>query len=391
MKQLRLSCAALLCAAAVAGTAAENPDEKIRVVPTGRILMDAAGYFPSDEGFAAGVAIPEIALGVRGSYRGWTARVDVGYCYDKLSMRDVFVQYDFDGVNSVRGGYYVLPFGLTSTTTNSVWYSMESPVAALFFGAGARNIGLMYRHDGERFYAAAAGMIAGTSLNSPANEQGKSSYGATGRFVWRPARESGRIVQAGVSLWGQSALHKRVTDESTGEAHPGPGYFDFKANFPTRVSRVAMLGANVSDARSVIKVSPEILLAKGRVAAEGQYYFMSVGRKEGLRSYRASGCYAMVRCLAIGKGYSYNGADAKIATPAAGSLEFVGGYGYTDGSCGAAGVRGGRAHDFSLTGSYHINRYVVARLRWGYTKVSDSDVTSVGRINTLQARLQVIF
>ena len=39
-----------------------------------------------------------------------------------------------------------------------------------------------------------------------------------------------------------------------------------------------MLGADIEDARGVFKLSPELVLSKGRLALESQYYFMNVSR-----------------------------------------------------------------------------------------------------------------
>ena len=90
-----------------------------------------------------------------------------------------------------------------------------------------------------------------------------------------------------------------------------PRIFDFSCQFPTRVSKVNMLGANVSDAKGLVKLSPEILLSKDRFALEGQYYYMNVDRKDGLHSYSAQGAYGLLRALICGdSSYAYSHGDA---------------------------------------------------------------------------------
>ena len=88
-------------------------------------------------------------------------------------------------------------------------------------------------------------------------------------------------------------------------------------------------------------MTPELLLIKSNFALEAQYYYMNVARKDGFRNYTAQGAYGMIRTLLIGSQYTYSHADAGVATPAKGSLEFVLGYNYTNASDSKAGIKGG--------------------------------------------------
>lgn len=249
-------------------------------------------------------------------------------------------------------------------------------------------MGIEFVHDKDRFFTGVSAIVDGTSMSKPANEQGKVSVGGLTRLVYRPFRQEGLIAQVGMSLWFQSALHGV---EDNGEV--SKGYFNYTANFPTRVDKIGMLDAYVSDAKSVFKLSPEMVLAYNRVALEGQYYYMNIARKGDLANYTAQGGYAFLRGLLIGNAYGYSHGDAGLATPAPKSLELVLGYNYTDASCGKAGVYGGRSNDFSVTLNYYINKYMLARLRYSYTDVRDSEALEFHKchVNTIQARLQILF
>lgn len=363
--------------------------DKLTVTPAGRILLDGACYSPEGDGLNAGVALPDIRFGAKVSYGKWAAKIDVGFGYGKVGMKDVYIQYSFNESNLLRGGYFVHQFGLNAATSSSMKPAMEAPTTDDFFHATGRNLGLMYVYDRGKFFAGVSAIIAGTSLTTPANEQGKTSYGGATRLVFRPFHSTGLIAQAGISGWVQSALHKAVTEDD--HYSVGNGYFDFGANFPTRVCKTKMLGADVTDARSVVKFTPELLVAKGRVALEGQYYYMNVSRKGDLKSYKASGAYGLLRGILIGGDYGYSHADAGLATPGPKTLELVAGYNYTDGSCHEAGIYGGRSNDASVTLNYYINKYMIARLRYCYTNVFDSDVTPDRHVNIIQARIQIKF
>lgn len=384
-----ISCMAL---SPISMNAAEDDSDqpKFEFKPAGRILADGAIYAPDGDGFADGVAIPDVRLGAKVSYGNWTGKIDIGYGFGKLSMKDVFIQYNFNDNNYVKAGYFVHQFGLNAATSSSLKPSMEVSSCDTYFNATGRNLGIQYVHDKGDFFAGVSGM-AGTSISTPASDYGKVSVGATTRLVWRPYHETGSVVQFGMSGWYQTAMHKKLTDEE-GNPYVSPGYFDFSCQFPTRVSKVDMLGANVSDAKGVVKLSPEILLSKDRMALEGQYYYMNVSRKNGLHSYRAHGAYGLLRGLICGDGaYNYSHGDAGLATPGAKTLECVLGYSYTNGYDSNANIYGGISNDYSVTFNYYVNKYITCRLRYSYTNVWGSDVMHKRHENIIQARIMFKF
>lgn len=399
-----ITLAAMTAVALLGATEARAQYEnKVKVQPTGRILLDGAIYAPdgalyeyrnadgeliSGPSFADGVALPDIRMGAKVSYGHWQAKIDVGYGYQKLGFKDVYIQYNINPNNYLRGGYFVHQFGLNAATSSSMKPAMESATTDDFFKATGRNVGVEFVHDKDQFFTGVSAIIDGTSMSKPANEQGKVSVGGVTRLVWRPLREEGSIAQVGMSLWYQSALHGLAENGSVTE-----GYFNYSANFPTRVDKIGMLNAHIGDAKGVFKLSPEVVAAYGRVAIEGQYYYMNIARRNNLESYRAQGAYGLFRSLLIGSAYGYSHGDASLATPAPKSLELIVGYNYTDASCHKAGIYGGRTNDYSVTLNYYINKYILARLRYSYTDVRDSEVLDFNKchVNTVQARLQILF
>lgn len=396
---------ALSAVALLGATSAQAQYEnKIKVQPTGRILLDGAVYAPDGplyedrdaEGqvvsagpsFADGVALPDIRMGAKVSYGHWQAKIDVGYGYQKLGFKDVYIQYNINPENYLRGGYFVHQFGLNAATSSSMKPAMEAASTDDFFKATGRNVGLEFVHDKDQFFTGVSAIVDGTSMSKPANEQGKVSVGGLTRLVYRPLRQEGLIAQVGMSLWYQSALHSIGDNGETSE-----GYFNYSANFPTRVNKIGMLDAHIGDAKGVFKLSPELVLAYDRVALEGQYYYMNIARHGDLASYKAQGVYGYLRGLLAGNSYGYSHGDAGLATPAPKSLELILGYNYTDASCHKAGIYGGRSNDYSVTLNYYINKYMLARLRYSYTDVRDSEVLGFHKchVNTIQARLQILF
>ncbi len=378
---------------APASGAPQTEKPKFSIKPTGRILVDGAGYFggngdyteeayPSDKKFVSGAAIPDVRIGAKASYGKWKAKVDIGFGYAKLSLKDIYVEYDFNPANLLRLGYFVPQFGLNSETSSSMKPSYEEPTSNEFFYANPRLLALMHVYDKGEFFAGTTIFVEADAMKKNATEMGKQAWGAQTRLVWRPWHEDGHALQVGCSFNYSSP---------TSDNHSG---FSYTSNFPTRVSKVNLLNAQITDAKGLFKMTPEFLLIYDRFAFETQYYFMNVARKNGLDAYQAHGAYGLFRALLIGRSYGYSDSACGMATPAPKSLEIVAGYNYTNASDRRAGIMGGITNDISCTFNYYINSWMLARLRYSYTNVRDRLVDGLmpdRHVNTLEARLQIIF
>lgn len=388
MKKIILAPAvALLCAASAM---AQDSEPKFTIKPTGRILMDGAVYLggnddiegTSDKKFVDGVAIPDLRIGVKAGYGKWKAKVDVGFGYGKVGLKDTYIEYDINESNLIRGGYFVPQFGLNSETSSSMKPSYEEPTSNEFFYANPRLLALMHIYDKGQFFAGTTVFAEADAMKKNATEMGKQAWGVQTRLVWRPMHSDGDAFQIGCSFNYSSP---------TGGDHNA---FNYSSNFPSRVSKVNLLTANIDHARGLFKMTPELLFMRGNMALEAQYYYMNVARKDGFSNYRAQGAYGMFRALLIGSRYRYSHADCGMATPDPRSLEVVLGYNYTNASDASAGIYGGITNDASCTFNYYINKYMIARLRYSYTNVRDrriDDLTVKRHVNLIEARLQIIF
>lgn len=371
--------------------AADGDGPKFKFTPSGRILLDGAVFAPTHHGmFADGFAVPDIRVGGKAEYGNWLAKIDIGYSYGKIGMKDVYIQYSFNDHNLLRGGYFVHQFGLQSATSSSFKETYEAPITDTYMNATGRNLGFMFLHYKDQFLASLSGFV-GTKMTDHANDNGRIGLGAMSRLLWRPLRNDGNVVQVGMSGWYQSANHKQVTLPD-GEVGVSSGFFDYSASYPTRVDNVTLLSTNISDARSVVKLSPEFLLATGPVSLAGQYYYMNVNRKYGNKAFISNGAYGVFRALLFGdKKYGYSSIDGGLAQPSPKTLECVLGYNYTNASHTRAGIFGGITNDYSVTFNYYINKYMIARLRYSYTNVRQSADIPKNHVNIIEARVQFKF
>lgn len=358
---------------------------KFQVTPTGRILMDGAVFCsPQKSMFKDGFAIPDARLGVKMKYGKWDAKIDIGFAYGKVGLKDLYVNYTFNPLHSIKLGSFIHQFGLQSATSSSMKPTMEEPMSNGIFN-DSRQLGVQYEYNGPKFLATASAHVepSATTVILRPDQFTKEGVGVRTRLAYRPFHEPGKMFQIGIS--GAFATPQKHGDPDT---HDG---FTFGCNFPTRVTQVSALSADVSDARNLFKLSPELLVNYGPVALESQYYWVNVNRKNGLQAFNGQGVYATLRGLILGKNYTYDMMGGGIATPAPKSLELVLDYNYSSLTDAKAGIYGGRVNDFSATLNYYINKYMIVRLHYSYTHTWDRAGVNPITLNGVMARFQVIF
>lgn len=372
--------AALVMGFAAAANAQEN---KLVVKPSGRILMDAAFLSSSnkavDEQCVDGVNIPDIRIGMKVSYGKWEGKADIGYARGSVSPKDIFIQYNFNKENFLRGGYFVHQFGYQSATSSSFKVSMEEPETHSAFGVGGRLVGLMYEHSDDKFMGTGSIYTDAQSFKKQTNHTGYQGSGFLTRLVYHPLIEKGNLFHVGIGLNYELAAENRSNME-------------FKAPYPVRVAGINAIGAKITDAKSDFKFSGELMAAKGHVGIEGQYIFMNVDRKGDAKSYNAWGAYGNLRFL-LNNEYEYVKNDAGIATPAPKSWELVAAYNYTDMNDAKAGFHGGKLSDWALTMNYYINKYMIWRVSGHIVRAGESDYSGFNKntFRVIETRLQFKF
>lgn len=372
--------AALVMGFAAAANAQEN---KLVIKPSGRILMDAAFLNSSnkavDEQCVDGVNVPDIRIGMKVSYGKWEGKADIGYARGSVSPKDIFIQYNFNKQNFLRGGYFVHQFGYQSATSSSFKVSMEEPETHSAFGVGGRLVGLMYEHSDNKFMGTGSIYTDAQSFKKQTNHTGYQGTGLLTRLVYHPLIEKGNLFHVGIGLNYELAAENRSNME-------------FKAPYPVRVAGINAIGAKITDAKSDFKFSGELMAAKGHVGIEGQYIFMNVDRKGDAKSYNAWGAYGNLRFL-LNNEYEYVKNDAGIATPAPKSWELVAAYNYTDMNDAKAGFHGGKLSDWALTMNYYINKYMIWRVSGHIVRAGESDYSGFNKntFRVIETRLQFKF
>ena len=368
---------------AIATYAQEEP--KMEIKPSGRILFDAAYINPQhqEDDLNSGVGIPDFRVGVGFNYGQWKGKIDMGYAYGKVNMKDVWLQYDFDKMNFVRGGYFIHQYGFQSSTSSSFKETMEEPQSNACFN-NDRMIGLMYEHNGKPFLAAASFVVESDAMKQTTDQTGNETVGAMGRLLYRPFAERGKMFQVGISGGIEGARYN--SNEEMNHAQ-----FTLSTRWPTRVAKVNAQQAVVDHAKTMYRFSPEIMFSRGRFAIIGQYYYNNITRDNNLTSFTGSGAYATLRALVKGHNYSPNMADGGIATPDPGNMDICLQYNYTSLSDHTAGIYGGYLNDWAVCYNFYPNKYMIWRVRASYTKVTNRSGYENNEVSILETRLQVKF
>ena len=364
---------------------AQKIEEKVEIKSVGRIHFDGGvlGANNYHNQFVSGIALADFRAGLLMRYGQWKSKIEMGYANQALSVKDVFIEYDFNKHTLLRGGYFLHQFGMQSVFGASAKIAMEEPLSNSAF-YNSRLLGLMLQHQKDKFFGTLSLFAENEAIKQSTDKTGSQGMGMMSRLLYRLHREEGNIFHVGISGAFETPRYNK-------DAALNHSSYILKTSFPTRIARVTAQEATINNATFLYKFSPEVLFAKGRWGLEAQYYYLNANRKSGFEAFDASGAYAMVRTIIKGKPYAYADADAVMATPKAGAMELVAGYNYTDLSNSKAGILGGRLNDYSLTFNYYINKYVIWRVRTSYTSVgyrADKENTNLGLIET---RLQIKF
>ncbi len=382
MKKI-LTIIALWLAVTSASYAQEEP--KLTVKPSGRILMDAA-YVNADhqeDKLKSGVGIPDFRVGVGFTYGQWKGKIDMGYAYGSVNMKDVWLQYDFDKQNFIRGGYFIHQYGFQSSTSSSFKETMEEPQSNAVFN-NDRTIGLMYEHSAEKFLGTASVVVETDAMKATADKTGNQALGAMTRLLYRPLAERGKMFQVGISGGIEGARYSSDADMNHKQ-------FTLTTRWPMRVAKVNAQQAVVTNAKTMYKFSPEVMYSYGRFAVIGQYFLNSITRDNNEKTFTGSGAYVTLRGLIKGRNYAPNMGDGGIATPDPGNMELCLQYNYTSLSDASAGIYGGYLNDWAICYNFYPNKYMIWRVRASYTKVTNRSGYENNNATILETRLQVKF
>lgn len=343
----------------------------------GRLFLDGGAFIASPSNFNSGVCIPDLRLTGKSKWGdGWSAKLDVGFASNKVSLKDAFMQKIQSEHHLFRLGYMIGMFSLDqSSSTNDYLFMTGANVAETFYPD--RRIGVSYTYFSPQYYVS-GGVFCGDGLNfQKAIKQG---WNTTLRAVYRPIMQDGKLLHVGVG-----GLYKRPdrnieTQEQTVDLH---------SKGVTYLPVPYVLEQSFKDVDFQCQWNVEMITCLGRGFFQAEYMEMYMKYTKEMR-YKAKGGYVEGGIFLFGKGFSYDSMDAMQTCPnEANSLALFGRFNCTD--LNDVAWKGGKQYDFSLGVNYYLNRNVIFRINYSYLWTDKYAAVPDETWNILQSRVQIKF
>ncbi|MGL5682399.1 MAG: OprO/OprP family phosphate-selective porin [Marinifilaceae bacterium] len=342
----------------------------------GRFLVDGGGFTGTSE-LKNGLALADLRLGAQIKFlKHWGSTMEIGYTNNKVSVKDVFVNYKLDN-NTFQVGHYFEPFGESRIGTTNFKLMAESPAIKAF--TPGRKLGGTYQYSSAYFNATVGAFSNYSISDSPGQEQG---YAFSSRIIGRPIYNEGNVLQLAVTpVFSTPAGENKVER--------------FSAGLPTSIITGAnnrFVDATVTQVINTWKMECELVGIYEKWFVKGNYTMAHVNRF-GADNYRGQGATGELGYLLIGQQQNYNPSMGFVANPAPGSVELLARYSYLDLNDKDAGIKGGILQNVTVGASYYINKFVAFRLNYTYsnTKVGNEMKVGPDDVNMIQGRLQFAF
>ena len=216
---------------------AQKVEEKVEIKSVGRIHFDGGvlGANNYHNEFVSGIALADFRAGLLMRYGQWKSKIEMGYTNQALSVKDVFIEYDFNKHTLLRGGYFLHQFGMQSVFGASAKISMEEPLSNSAF-YNNRLVGLMLMHQKDKFFGTLSLFAENEAMKKSADKTGSQGMGMMSRLLYRLHREEGNIFHVGISGAFETPRYTEVKDNAgkvTGISHSS---YVLKTYFPTRIA-----------------------------------------------------------------------------------------------------------------------------------------------------------
>lgn len=109
----------------------------------GRVYFDGTAFFKDKTHLGSGATISDIRLGVSGKYENFSGKIDIGFAKKGISLKDVFIQYNFQKSSYARIGHFAEPFGLDYMESSGNIRFINAGCVTEAFAPG-RKLGLEY-------------------------------------------------------------------------------------------------------------------------------------------------------------------------------------------------------------------------------------------------------
>lgn len=344
----------------------------------GRAMFDGGVFFSDSTKLGNGVVINDLRLGAVVRFlKHWEGRVEIGFAESKVSLKDIYIAYDYNE-HSIRAGHYFELFGIENRVATTTYRLMNMSVTNNAFG-DRRKIGVSYMYDNTR-WTAAGGLFSDSDVDN--NKGLDEGYTIVGKVVGRPVFDENKLVHIGLSA--------RFSEHDEAERQK----LVYKAGAPTSVLKSdenQFLRTSVTDMINQWRWGADVIMLYKGAYLQSECLVAHVNRA-GAPNYTGKGGYVQVGYLLLGdRKYSYNPSQGWVDNPAASNLELLFRYNITSMNDRHAEIMGGKEQDITLGVNYFLNKYVAVRLNYTYMVTDKYAVNGKESVNFVQGRLQFSF
>ena len=399
----------------------------------GRAYMDATYYMDDATDLSSRTNISDVRLYGTATWGQWDAKINFSFAKNKVSAKDVYLNYRLNENTSIKMGHFFEPFGIQGSISSKNTRFIGSSNSGQAFGIG-RSVGIAATNYTDMYFVS-AGIFAGRMNN---DNMGDGGFSVTGKAVYTPINEEGMLVHIGASA------SYRLPDANGFDAKYNDDDYNREVKYAAGPEH-KFLNADIKHAGSELRLNAEIIATYGPFLFQGEYYQNKVNRKSNYdlqfmhsrpdmwgwsstekgfedwygvqRDIETKGFYAQVGFL-FGSDYSYNSASAYLNRPKAGSFEILARMNNTDlndidgifmqdkfwnatinsdgsdkRSAGQTNfsVAGGESTDYSLALNYYVSNNVMFRLNYTMMDIDNLHYRMDDQVSYLQARLQLNF
>ena len=334
----------------------------------GRVFFDG-GVLVNDS-TTTSFQVNDIRLGAQFTFlKNWDAKIELGYGDSKISLKDVYVNYE-TGEHSIRLGYHYEPFGNARVGTSNYRFLSNAPSDKAF--GNKRKLGVSYSYNHTWFNFMGGIFSEGDIEKSKPLDQG---YAIATKFVGRPLMTDKKLIHLGIA-----------PRFSSGQKTVG-----FDAGIPTDLFAKddnSFVNETVDQVINQWKLDAEVILLYNKWYFQGQYFLVHLNRAA-VDNYNGKGGYVQAGYMLLGDKHNYNAKTGMIVNPAPKSLELL--CRYDNVNLNDVRIQGGRMSDISFGANYFINKYIAAKFNYTYMMVGDSAPAGMDNFSLFQARLQFSF
>lgn len=314
-----------------------------------------------------GVDIRRARFAIKAQMWGnWYGEFDIDVAGAALEMKDMVIRYDGNNWN-VKAGHFKEGFSMETTTTSRYVTFIERSLASKL--APSRHLGLQGNYWGQHFLAIAGvhfrsvGELEENTFAQDANKDNGISdgYSYTGKFVYMPIQESGKLIHLGVAA---SYRTPKTSDEVTDS-------YRYSTRSFTSINRKKYLDTDdITNVESTLLLGAELAGSWNQFMFQGEYMMNKITRENDLEDATIGGGYAQVGWLMFGGSYVYNNKEGEFTQVNRGQewgdLELAVRFDYMNANDFDAEIFGGAANGLTVGLNYHVNDNVKFMLNYSY-------------------------